>query len=73
MRKKGIKKLSTCNKLILLILKKFGLFLFIMGNIIYFTFTVNKQIHLSYADTNTSDIKISWITFTNSPLDSNLY
>lgn len=67
-RKRG--GIYTCNKIILLII--FAIFIFILGNIIYFTFTINKQIHLSYSDTNTSDIIITWITLTKSPLE-NIY
>ena len=65
-KKRG--KISNCSKIILLII--FALFIFILGNIIYFTFTLNKQIHLSYSDTNTSDITITWITLSNSPLET---
>ena len=65
-RKRG--RLSTCSKIILLII--FTIFIFILGNIIYFTFAINNQIHLSFSDTNTSDVTITWITLTNSPLES---
>ena len=46
------------------------IFIFILGNIIYFTFTLNNQIHLSYGDTNTNDITITWITLNKSPVES---
>jgi acid phosphatase type 7 len=63
--KKKNTKYSRCSKIFIGIF--ILLFCFVIGNIIFFSISINNQIHLSYTNNNSNDITVTWISSINSP------